>query len=175
VGKRLSGLLVAFAVIFTFASAKADDEKEALAYRLLELANADQFQAALTGPLVAAIGNQIHQSVTKKLSERGVKLEDGRSDELKALIQQRYRALTDEAKNEGKVRLVQRYIETFSKDELLELTAAYQLPAVRRLVDLTPGWTAELTQFGEQYGRENIDRVVYDPVKNWLKANVDPN
>jgi hypothetical protein len=43
------------------------------------------------------------------------------------------------------------------------------------LVDLTPGWTAELTQFGEQCGRENIDRVVYGPVKNWLKANVDPN
>ncbi|MEM7043293.1 MAG: DUF2059 domain-containing protein [Pseudomonadota bacterium] len=165
-------MVVACSVILSWGSALADDEKQRLARQLFELVNADQLQQIMTEPLVKAVRSGILKNVKKKLSEEGIELADDKSEELGDFIGQRYRVLMDEAGAVGKERLVAHYVETFSEDELHELTAAYQLPAMRRMLDLTPGWTTELTQLGEAYGRDNINRVLLEPMTEWLDANV---
>lgn len=173
IGNRFSGLFLACLVGLACGSARADSDEEALARQLFELTNADQIQQTLTEPLVEAVSHQVLKDVKTRLSSNGIELDDDTSEAMRDFVSERYRILLEEATVQGKERLVAHYVETFSKEELAELTAAYKKPAVQRMMALTPGWTTELAQMGEHYARENINQVLYEPLKAWLDSNVD--
>ena len=143
-----------------------------MARQLFEITNVDQFHQAISAPLIETVSSQILRDVKARLSGRGRELDDDQAEALKDFAGDRYRTLMMEAMELSKERMITKYVETFSKDELLELTEAFQRPAVQRMLKQNPIWATEMSQFAQQYSRENINRVLYDPLKEWLDTNV---